>query len=270
LLWLRTGRGAWHAEAIGADERNGGRGNTEFRSVLFWVNLARKDKQATPHALVLHKDQLPVRTEGDAVVRTLVGEGSPVQLGTPALILDVELPHGGQLTTPVAPEFQGFAYLVDGEAVFGANRRRARPPQLLLLGPEEELTVTDATPGTRFLLMAASPTGRPPCSTGRLWTRAAEGACGESQQEGGRHQPRVGTGARAEARPTPLGRRKPTYPLPARCLVTCSRTAGMTSSANRTSCPGSSVPSTKVSKPSSTTSPVSSSVHCPTGPRSAP
>ena len=43
LLWLRTGRGAWHAEAIGADERNEGRGDTEFRSVLFWVNLARKD-----------------------------------------------------------------------------------------------------------------------------------------------------------------------------------------------------------------------------------
>ena len=95
--------------------------------------------------------------EGDATVRTLVGEGSPVQLGTPALILDVELPSGGQLTTPVPPAFQGFAYLVAGEAVFGANRRRAAPPQLVLLGPGEELTVTDAAPGTRFLLMAGKP-----------------------------------------------------------------------------------------------------------------
>jgi redox-sensitive bicupin YhaK (pirin superfamily) len=157
LLWLRTGRGAWHAEAIGADERDEGRGDTEFRSVLFWVNLARKDKQAEPRALVLHEDQIPARTEGDATVRVLVGEGSPVQLGTPALVLDVELPSGGQLTTPVPPEFQGFAYLVDGEAVFGANRRRAAPPQLVLLGPGGELTVTDATPGTRFLLMAGRP-----------------------------------------------------------------------------------------------------------------
>ena len=157
LLWLRTGRGAWHAEAIGADERDEGGGDTEFRGVLFWVNLARKDKQAEPRALVLDNDQIPVRTEGDATVRTLVGEGSPVQLGTPALILDVELPDGGQRTTPVPPEFQGFAYLVDGEAVFGANRRGAAPPQLVLLGPGEELTVTDATPGTRFLLMAGKP-----------------------------------------------------------------------------------------------------------------
>jgi quercetin 2,3-dioxygenase len=166
LLWLRTGRGAWHAEAIGADERAEGRGDTEFRSVLFWVNLARKDKQAEPRALVLHREQIPVRKEGDATVRVLVGEGSPVRLGTPALILDVELPDGGQFTTPVPPEFQGFAYLVDGEAVFGANRRRARPPQLVLLGPGEELTVTDAAPGTRFMLMTGKPYREAPVFNG--------------------------------------------------------------------------------------------------------
>jgi redox-sensitive bicupin YhaK (pirin superfamily) len=166
LLWLRTGRGAWHAEAIGADEVGEGRGDIQFRGVLFWVNLARKDKQAEPRALVLHRDQLPVGQEGDAIVRTLVGEGSPVRLGTPALVLDVELPDGGLLTTPVPPEFQGFAYLLDGEATFGANRRRARPPQLVLLGPGSELTVTDAGPGTRFLLMAGKPYGEAPLFNG--------------------------------------------------------------------------------------------------------
>src|SRR5437867_7459305 len=137
LLTLRTGRGAWHAEAVGADEVDEGLGDTEFRGVLFWVNLARKDKQAEPHALVLHRDEIPVRKEGDATVRVLVDEGSPVQLGTPALILDVELPHGGQVTTPVPPQFQGFAYVLDGEGVFGANLRKARPPQLVVLGPGE-------------------------------------------------------------------------------------------------------------------------------------
>jgi quercetin 2,3-dioxygenase len=166
LLWLRTGRGAWHAEAVGADERTEGRGDTEFRSVLFWVNLARKDKQAAPRALVLHKDQIQVRKEGDATVRVLVGAGSPVRLGTPALILDVELPDGGQVTTRVPPEFQGFAYLLDGGAAFGANRRRAEPPQLVLLGAGEELAVTDAVPGTRFMLMAGRPYGEAPLFNG--------------------------------------------------------------------------------------------------------
>jgi quercetin 2,3-dioxygenase len=166
LLALRTGRGAWHAEAIGAEERGEGLGDTEWRSVLFWVNLARRDKHVQPSAQVLLPEQVPVRREGDATVRVLVGEGSPVHLGTRALILDVELPHGGQVTLPVPPGFQGFAYVLDGEAAFGTNRRRARPPQLVLLGPGAELAVGDAAPGTRFLLMAGQPYGEAPLFNG--------------------------------------------------------------------------------------------------------
>ena len=166
LLVLRTGRGAWHAEAIGADELEEGQGDTEFRGVLFWVNLARKDKQMEPSAQVLLPEQIPVRQEGDATVRVLVGEGSPVRLGTPALILDIELPEGGDVTTAVPPEFQGFAYVLDGEAAFGANRSRAKPPQLVLLGRGNEFRVTDASPGTRYLLMAGEPYGEAPVFNG--------------------------------------------------------------------------------------------------------
>ncbi len=166
LLALRTGRGAWHAEAVGADEVEKGLGDTEFRSVLFWVNLARKDKQVEPSAQVLQPDQIPVRHEGDAIVRVLVGEGSPVHLGTPALILDIEMPTGGEVTTAVPPVFQGFAYVLEGEGAFGANRRRAKPPQLVLLGPGEGFSVTDAAPGTRYLLMAGQPYGEVPVFNG--------------------------------------------------------------------------------------------------------
>jgi quercetin 2,3-dioxygenase len=166
LLALRTGRGVWHAEAIGADELEEGQADAEFRSVLFWVNLARKDKQAEPSAQVVQPDEIPERQEGDATVRVLVGEGSPVRLGTPALVLDIELPTGGEVTTAVPPNFQGFAYVLEGEAAFGANRRRAKPRQLVLLGPGDELTVTDASPGTRYLLMAGEPYGEVPVFNG--------------------------------------------------------------------------------------------------------
>jgi redox-sensitive bicupin YhaK (pirin superfamily) len=166
LLALRTGKGAWHAESVGADEREEGLGDTEFRGVLFWVNLARKDKQVEPSAQVLQPDQIPTHQVGDATVRTLVGEGSPIRLGTPALILDVELPSGGAVTMPVPPEFQGFAYMLEGEAAFGANERQAKPPQLVLLGKGEQLTVADASPGTRYLLMTGKPYGEVPVFNG--------------------------------------------------------------------------------------------------------
>jgi quercetin 2,3-dioxygenase len=166
LLALRTGRGAWHAEAIGADELDEGQRDAEFRSVLFWANLARNDKHVEPSAQVLQPEQIPVRHEGDATVRVLVGEGSPVHLGTPALILDIELPNGGEVATPVPPEFQGFAYVLEGEAEFGANERLARPPQLVLLGRGDEFKVTNAAPGTRYLLMAGKPYGEVPVFNG--------------------------------------------------------------------------------------------------------
>jgi redox-sensitive bicupin YhaK (pirin superfamily) len=166
LLALRTGRGAWHAESVGADEVEEGRGDIEFRSVLFWVNLARKDKNVEPSAQVVQPDQIPVRHEGDAIVRVLVGEGSPVHLGTPALILDVELPEGGEVTTSVPAGFQGFAYVLEGEASFGSNRRRAKPAQLVLLGSGERFTVTDAAAGTRYLLMTGQPYGEEPVFNG--------------------------------------------------------------------------------------------------------
>lgn len=113
-----------------------------------------------------------MRQEGDATVRVLVGEGSPVRLGAAALILDIELPIGGEVTTSVPPEFQGFAYALEGKAAFGGNRRRAKPPQLVLLGGGDEFTVTDASPGTRYLLMAGKPYGEVPCSMGRSWFRS--------------------------------------------------------------------------------------------------
>jgi redox-sensitive bicupin YhaK (pirin superfamily) len=166
LLALRTGRGAWHAEALGADEVGEGLGDTEFRSVLFWVNLARKDKNVEPSAQVVQPEQIPLHQEGDATIRVLVGDGSRVQLGTPGLILDIELPTGGEVTTLVPPEFQGFAYMLDGKANFGANLLHAEPQQLILLGRGDEFTVTDAAPGTRFILMAAQPYGETPLFNG--------------------------------------------------------------------------------------------------------
>ena len=162
LLALRTGRGAWHAESIGKDEIEEGKLDAEFRSVIFWVNLARKDKDVEPTALVLQPDEIAERVEGDATIRVLVGEGSPVELGTTGIVYDVRLTDGGSVTIPVPSEFQGFAYVLDGEATFGSNGAQAKPPQLVLLGAGESFTVSDAAPGTRFLLMAGEPIGEQP------------------------------------------------------------------------------------------------------------
>ena len=165
LLFIRTGRGVLHAEGIGDDERREGKA-TEMRGLLFWVNLARKDKNVEPFARVVEPSEVPVRHDGDATIRVLVGEGSPIELGTPGLILDVQLPKGGKVSIPVQAGFNGFVHMLDGEAGFGANRLRAKRGQIAVLGPGGALAVEDAQPGTRFVLMAGKPYGERPIYNG--------------------------------------------------------------------------------------------------------
>jgi redox-sensitive bicupin YhaK (pirin superfamily) len=165
LLKIRTGRGVYHAEKIGEDELRAGK-TGEFRSVLFWVNLARKDKQSEPTAQVIDAPDVPTRHEEGAVVRTLVGPGAAVELGTPALILDVALAAGGDFSQPIDPEFNAFVWMLEGEADIGANGRRAGRSDIALLGPGGALTVTRAQPGTRFMLMAGKPYGEEPVYNG--------------------------------------------------------------------------------------------------------
>src|SRR5437899_5853559 len=144
LLKIRTGRGVWHAEGLGEDELREGKAGTEMRGLLFWVNLARKDKNVEPTAQIVRPNEVPVRKEGDATIRVLVGQGSPVELGTPGLILDVDLPTGGTFSSLVPGDFNGFVYMLEGEASFGADLRSASRSQIDVLGPGDWLPVAAA------------------------------------------------------------------------------------------------------------------------------
>jgi redox-sensitive bicupin YhaK (pirin superfamily) len=73
---------------------------------------------------------------------------------------------GGAVTIPVDSGFNGFVYLLEGEADFGANRSRAGRSQIAVFGPGSELTVADAQPGTRFMLMAGKPYRETPIFNG--------------------------------------------------------------------------------------------------------
>ena len=57
-------------------------------------------------------------------------------------------------------------YVLEGEAAFGANRSRAGRSQIAVLGPGGALTVEEAEPGTRFVLMAGKPYGETPVFNG--------------------------------------------------------------------------------------------------------
>ena len=166
LLKIRTGRGVYHAENIGEDELREGR-TGEFRSVLFWVNLARKEKNSEPTSQVVrgcrHAEPPRGRRNRSDASRA---EARPSSWERQALILDVELPEGGVFSEAIDPEFNAFVWMIEGEADIGANGRRAGRSEIAVLGPGGALTVAEAQPGTRFMLMAGKPYGEEPIYNG--------------------------------------------------------------------------------------------------------
>ena len=136
LLKVCTGRGVYHAESIGADQLAEGK-TGEFRSVLFWVNLARKDKQAEPTAQVVQPNELPSRIEGGAIVdpRRARFAGRARDAGADPR---VELPEGGSFDAPIPAEFNAFVWMLEGEASVGDNGRNASRSQIAALGPEAD------------------------------------------------------------------------------------------------------------------------------------
>lgn len=157
LLQLRTARGTVPADAMKDQIPRQGIGEPEMRTVLLWVGRTRADDGAGAIAHLFEPEATPVSREDDAVVRVLVGEASPVQLGTPSLVLDASLPDGGELTIPLAFEFNALVYVLDGEARIGANGWHVARTQTAVLGAGHTVTVAAAIPGTRLLLLGGRP-----------------------------------------------------------------------------------------------------------------
>jgi redox-sensitive bicupin YhaK (pirin superfamily) len=109
---------------------------------------------------------VPVRHEGDAIVRVLVGQGSPVELGTPRLILDVELPTGGTFSRRLPSDSNGFIYVLEGEASLGSNRRLAGRSQIGCSRTRGRGHYRCAARDAIFMLTAGRPYGEKPVYNG--------------------------------------------------------------------------------------------------------
>lgn len=155
LQRITTGRGIWHGEGGGGGEASAVHG------LQLWINLPRALKQMDPGYQPVQADEIPQRTQGDATVRVLVGEGSPTTLQTPALYLDVKLPAGGKTELAVPEGFQGFAYVLGGAGQFGSDARDAGEKQIVVLGPGGAFPVSAGPDGAWFVLAAAQPIREP-------------------------------------------------------------------------------------------------------------
>jgi quercetin 2,3-dioxygenase len=171
VQWMTAGSGVVHSEMPEAEfAERGGR----MHGFQLWVNLPRRDKMMTPRYQEVPAEKIPVgrSADGGATVRVIAGESlgarAVIDTRTPIAYFDVALEPGAVLEQPLGEDFNAFAYVVEGEGLFGAEKTVAQPHELVLFRNDGEAARVEAPAGShlRALLIAGKPLDEPVARAG--------------------------------------------------------------------------------------------------------
>ena len=168
VQWMTAGAGVVHSEMPSAAfERAGGR----LHGFQLWVNLPKRDKMMKPRYQEIPGSQIPKATSADGLVTVNViagealGQKAVIETRTAIMYLHYQIKPGGSVTQRVPRDFNGFAYVIDGEGKFGAEGERAVDGQMVLLSQDgDEVLIenpSDAKTTLEVLLIAGSPLNEP-------------------------------------------------------------------------------------------------------------
>ena len=160
VQWMTAGRGLIHSEM---PLQESGR----MAGFQLWVNLPAKDKMCAPRYQDIPADQVPVvKGDNGSIVNVLAGtyEGAtgPINgVATQPSYLDVSLPAGKDFEFGVPEGHTVFAYVFEGEVVFGDDETMVKQSHLVVLsGGTLVKAHTHDEPG-RFILLAGKPFKEP-------------------------------------------------------------------------------------------------------------
>lgn len=155
LQKITAGRGIVHGEGGGMSE------DEPVRGLQLWINLAQAKKKVEPAYQLLEPEDVPVVTRPGTRVRVLVGQGSPIELYTPATYADVTLDAAAEFEQGLPAAHQGFLLVIGGHGEFGPDRTPAAEGQLLVLGSGSEVQGRASDDGVRFVLAGGAPHHEP-------------------------------------------------------------------------------------------------------------
>lgn len=168
VQWMTAGAGVVHAEMPSRQfQREGGR----MHGFQLWVNLPQRDKMAKPRYQEIPSSQIPKAVSADGLVTVTViagealGQKAVIETRTPIIYLHYRIKPGGVVRQRVPHDYNGFAYLVEGAGLFGAEGERASDGQMVLFAPDgDEMRIenpTDAQAPLEVLLIAGVPLNEP-------------------------------------------------------------------------------------------------------------
>jgi quercetin 2,3-dioxygenase len=142
-----------------------------MHGVQLWVNLPRRDKMMQPRYQELSAARIPVAetADGKVKVRVIAGEAlgarAAVDTRTPIFYLHFTIAPGGSIEQPVEPGYNVFAYVLDGEGIFGKDRQHVRTSQMARFAPGGNAVslanAADAKTDLSVLLIGGEPLNEP-------------------------------------------------------------------------------------------------------------
>jgi hypothetical protein len=168
VQWMTAGAGVVHSEMPSARfQREGGR----LHGFQLWVNLPRESKMMPPRYQEIPSASIPTARTADGLVavRVIAGEAlgarAVVETVTPIIYLHFTIRPGGRLAQTLPPEYNAFAYVVDGAGMFGAEGEHGSDGQMIMFAPDGgEVLIenpADADAALEVLLIAGVPLGEP-------------------------------------------------------------------------------------------------------------
>jgi len=166
VQWMTAGSGIIHQEMPTGDAEG------KMWGFQLWANLPSAQKMIDPHYQGVTDTEIPrVALPGGGEVRiicgTFQGVSGPIKNVTiQPEYLDVSLPPHTTFTHTIPAEHHAFAYVFAGKGNFGEAEEadidpNAENTSLVLFGRGEEVQISGAENGVRFLLISGQPLHEP-------------------------------------------------------------------------------------------------------------
>jgi redox-sensitive bicupin YhaK (pirin superfamily) len=164
VQWMTSGSGILHEEMPRPKD---GR----MYGFQLWVNLPAKLKMSRPRYQDVPSARIPEVAREDGIrIRVIAGvvdgvRGAVTEIYADPEYLDVFVPTGRSFVQSVPAGHTAFAYVFDGEGVFGGdadgNGFEVSSPRLVVYGDGDGVLVRADRHHVRFLLLSGKPLGEP-------------------------------------------------------------------------------------------------------------
>lgn len=165
VQWMTAGSGVIHSELPEKEfAKKGGR----FHGLQLWVNLPKKEKMIKPRYQEISSENIPVAKSDDGSVQVKViagesmGKKAVIDTKIPIIYLHFTLGPNATFTQNVPQNYNAFAYVIKGNALFGNEKTLVKKNQAVFFNPiGEKIIFSSSNDSVEVLLIAGTPINEP-------------------------------------------------------------------------------------------------------------